>query len=57
MEVIPVEEKNSGRTDIVTWRSRYLKEVQKYQDNGHLMFYTQDMDRQQLNILQLLARR
>jgi len=25
--------------DIVTWRSRYLKEVQEYWDNGHLMFY------------------
>ena len=39
MEVIPVEERNSGRADIVTWRSRYLKEVQEYQDNRHLMFY------------------
>jgi hypothetical protein len=29
-----------GRVDIVTWRSRYLKEIQEYQDNGHLMFYT-----------------
>jgi len=29
-----------GRADIVTWRSRYLKKVQKYGDNGHLMFYT-----------------
>jgi len=28
------------RADIVTWKSRYLKEVQKYWDNGHLMFYT-----------------
>jgi len=28
------------RADIVTWRSRYLKEVQEYPDNGHLMFYT-----------------
>ena len=28
------------RADIVTWRSRYLKEVQEYRDNGHLMFYT-----------------
>jgi len=27
-----------GRADIVTWRSRYLKEVQEYGDNGHLMF-------------------
>ncbi len=27
------------RADIVTWRSRYLKEVQEYWDNGHLMFY------------------
>ena len=27
------------RADIFTWRSRYLKEVQEYQDNGHLMFY------------------
>jgi len=26
-----------GRADIVTWRSRYLKEVQDYGDNGHLM--------------------
>jgi hypothetical protein len=25
--------------DIVTWGSRYLKEVEEYQDNGHLMFY------------------
>ena len=29
-----------GKADIVTWRSRYLKEVQEYGDNGHLMFYT-----------------
>ena len=29
------------RADIVTWRSRYLKEVQEYRDNGHLMFYMQ----------------
>jgi len=28
------------RADIVTWRSRYLKEVKEYRDNGHLMFYT-----------------
>jgi hypothetical protein len=28
------------RADIVTWRSRYLKEVQEYQDNAHLMCYT-----------------
>ena len=28
-----------GRADIVTWRSRYLKEVQDYGDNGHLMLY------------------
>ena len=28
------------RPDIVTCRARYLKEVQEYQDNGHLMFYT-----------------
>ena len=27
------------RADIVTWRSRYLKEIQEYWDNGHLMFY------------------
>jgi hypothetical protein len=27
------------RADIVTWRSRYLKEIQECQDNGHLMFY------------------
>ena len=26
------------RADIVTWRSRYLKEVQEYQDYGQLMF-------------------
>jgi len=26
--------------DIVTWGSRYLKEVQEYRDNGHLLFYT-----------------
>ena len=25
--------------DIVTWGSRYLKEVQEYRDDGHLMFY------------------
>ena len=25
--------------DIVTWRSKYLKEVQEYWDIGHLMFY------------------
>ena len=30
----------AGRADIVTCRSRYLKEVQEYWDNGHLMFYT-----------------
>jgi len=29
-----------GRADIVTWRSRYLKEVQECRDNGHLIFYT-----------------
>jgi len=40
MEEMPVEEKHSGRADIVTWRSRYLKEVQEYRDNGHLIFYT-----------------
>ena len=28
-----------GRADIVTWRSRYLKEVQEYGNNGHLMLY------------------
>ena len=28
-----------GRADIVTWMSRYLKEVQEYWDNGPLMFY------------------
>ena len=28
------------RPDIGMWRSRYLKEVQEYRDNGHLMFYT-----------------
>jgi len=28
-----------GRADIVTWRSRYLKEVWENWDNGHLMFY------------------
>jgi len=28
-----------GRADIVTWRSRYLKEEQENWDNGHLMFY------------------
>ena len=27
------------RADIVTWRSRYVKEVQEYRDNGHLVFY------------------
>jgi hypothetical protein len=48
-----------GRADIVTWWSRYLKEVQEYGGNGHLMFYTHKTwtDRQQLNISQLLARR
>jgi len=29
-----------GRVDIVTWMSRYLKEIQDCQDNGHMMFYT-----------------
>ena len=29
-----------GRADIVTWKSRYLKGVQEYGDNGHLMFCT-----------------
>ena len=29
------------RADIVTWRSRHLKEVQKYRDNGPLVFYMQ----------------
>ena len=28
------------RADIVTWRSKYLKEVQEYRDNRHWMFYT-----------------
>jgi len=28
------------RAGIITWRSRYLKEVQEYWDNGHLIFYT-----------------
>ena len=28
------------RAHIVTWRLGYLKEVQKYQDNGPLVFYT-----------------
>ena len=27
------------RADIVTWKSRYLKEVQECWDNGQLMFY------------------
>ena len=27
------------RADIFTWKSRYLKEVQEYGDNGHLIFY------------------
>jgi len=27
------------RANIVTWRSRYLKEVQEYHDNGHFMYY------------------
>jgi hypothetical protein len=27
------------RAGIVNWRSRYLKEVQECQDNGHLMLY------------------
>ena len=27
------------RADIVTWRSRCLKEVQEYCGNGHLIFY------------------
>jgi len=29
------------RADIVTWRSRYLKEVQEYWENEHLMFSMQ----------------
>ena len=29
-----------GGADIVTRRSRYLKEVQDYRENGHLIFYT-----------------
>ena len=28
------------RADLVTWRSKYLEEVQKYWDIGHLIFYT-----------------
>ena len=36
---MPVEERKSGRADIVTWRSRYLKGVQEYQDNEYLIFY------------------
>ena len=28
-----------GRADTVTWRSRYLKEVQANWNSGHLMFY------------------
>jgi len=28
-----------GRVDIVTWRARYLVEVQAYGGNGHLMLY------------------
>ncbi len=28
------------RADMVTWRSRYLKEIEEYWDIGHLMFYT-----------------
>ena len=41
MEEMSVEEKNSGRrrADIVIWRSRYLKEVQEYQDNRHWIVY------------------
>jgi len=41
LEEMPFEDRNSGRerADIVTWRSRYLKEVQEYWDNGHLMLY------------------
>jgi hypothetical protein len=27
------------RADIFTWKSRYLKEVQEYSDDGHLIFY------------------
>ena len=40
MEEMPVAEKNSGRADVVTWRSWYLKEVQECRDNGHIMFCT-----------------
>ena len=39
MEEMPVEEKNSGRESIITWRSRYMKDVQEYWGSGHLMFY------------------
>jgi len=49
------------RADIVSWKSRYLNEVQEYRDNGHLIFYihthTKDIDRHKLNISQMLARR
>ena len=38
MEQIPVEEKILVEiADIVTWKSRYLKEVQEYGYNEHLM--------------------
>jgi len=40
--------------DIVTWRSRYLNEVQEYRDNAHWMCY---MDRQQLNISQNVGKK
>ena len=37
---MPVERKILvERADIVTWWSRYLKEVQEYWDIGHLTFY------------------
>jgi len=29
-----------GRADFLTWRSRYLMEVQEDQEIGHLIFYT-----------------
>jgi len=48
------------RPDIVTWKSRYLKEVQEYRDNGHLMFYTHTHTRHgrtEANVSQMLARR
>ena len=40
VEEMPVEETHSGRESRhFTWKSRYLKEIQEYRDDGHLIFY------------------